>query len=105
VKDIIFQFLCSYWIVSAGVWSIIYGYFCFEIHGIQEDHVKKQGESWKRNQHWFNGLGAFIGVFCLWLLFEKSPAELGAVHLVLGVIAYAGITGYLPYILTLGKFK
>jgi hypothetical protein len=51
-------------------------------------------------QFWFNFAGGFVGWILTWLLWQSSPVDYGWKHLVIFIIAFAGITGNLPYLST-----
>jgi hypothetical protein len=87
-----------FWLV-AGVASTLYSVFAFRIHGVPlPEHV-----SARRHQHWFNFAGSLTGWFALWVLAPwnclAAPCSAGSMtwgHFGLGVVAFLGITGYLP---------
>ena len=59
------------------------------------------------HQSWFNVLGSLIGWIALYFLLdkvlnEKGVSNFGAEHFIALVIAYLGITGYLPQVVLLG---
>ena len=122
-------FYSDWFFLLAAVISILfYGYFAFEIHNID---VKKNNNekhpTWKElgdnkwfiyNQYWLNALGTFVGWIALYILLfhiiriENYPLSvaisiwvnnLGIDDLVLVVLSFLGLTGYIPYYALLGK--
>lgn len=93
-------------LVMAIVFSCVYGRYAFEIHNIDKKAYEKN-KWYINNQYWLNGLGAFVGWVALYILLfhqmedVESLKNLGKTELILSVIAFLGITGYIPYILLL----
>jgi len=106
----------GWFIVCAALSVIFYGYFAYEIHNINLD--RSRARMFDVNQVWFNAFGAFVGWAAFYtLLFpvmhvdvrSLSTAVNGlALHadiktLVLVVLSFLGLTGYIPYYALLGK--
>jgi len=132
VVTVIFSviFCSALFFIPAAIISIIfYGYFAFEIHNIDVEK-KNDGDkhpTWGKrgdnkwfiyNQYWLNALGAFVGWIALYILlfyvirighYPFSVAiliwvkNLGIDDLVLVVLSFLGLTGYIPYYALLGK--
>ena len=92
----------AHWIYLclAVIGSMIYGFGAFRIHG---DDPKVQG--WQRlHQYWFNGAGAAVGWLAGWVVLLRWLSCPGYVcrgeptgwTILLAVLAFVGITGYLP---------
>ena len=124
-------FCSALFFIPAAIISIIfYGYFAFEIHNIdveKKNEDKDKRPTWGKlgdnkwfiyNQYWLNALGAFVGWIALYILlfyvirighYPLSVAiliwvkNLGIDDLVLVVLSFLGLTGYIPYYALLGK--
>jgi len=82
--------------------STFYGFKAFDIFEVS---VKQKPWAWKVHQFWFNFTGSLIGWFLLWLLIQKvwlgmqtfSLSQIGILDIVILLISFIGITGYLPF--------
>lgn len=93
-----------FWII-AFAWSVYYGYYAFDIHGLNKSGTG-YNPHYKWTQHIFNFFGCLIGWMALWFLIHLnswSPEHLGWRHLILSTIAFAGITGNIPRMLVTFK--
>jgi hypothetical protein len=93
-----------YWVVAL-VASGLYGWHAVEIF---KAHIAAREESpsksWWWHQRWLNFLGALVGWLALWLLLRKflgcmlgdCDADVGAWDVVGALVAFVGVTGYLP---------
>lgn len=84
------------------VFAVLYGWRCFSIFDVDLEEKKLD---WKIHQIIFNALGAFIGWFALYFLWNTDISHFNAGHFVALIIAFLGISGYLPYAALLGKVK
>ena len=84
----------------AIVFSAFYWWRCFSIFKV--DTSNKNWE-WKLHQRLFNALGAFIGWFAAYFLWNTDLNHFNAGHFIALIIAFLGISGYLPYAALLGK--
>jgi hypothetical protein len=94
----------AYWIVAL-VASALYGWHAVTIFlEPQEPSESHRSTAWAWHQRWLNFLGALVGWFALWFLvrafgacvFAACTVELGPWHAVAALIAFVGVTGYLP---------
>ena len=93
-----------YWVVAL-VASGLYGWHAVAIF---KAHIAERGEqpprAWWWHQRWLNFLGALVGWLALWLLLRKflgcvfgdCVATVGAWDVVGALVAFVGVTGYLP---------
>ena len=85
------------------LWAAFFGWRAVHIF-IDEQAYEKKKWDWWTYQVLFNALGAFMGWVALWAVWDFG-FPLATVHFVLGLIAFLGITGNLPYAVMLGKLK
>ncbi len=93
-----------YWLIALLA-SVLYG--CFAV-AIFKAHIAEREErppkAWWWHQRWLNFLGALVGWLALWFLLRKflgclfgdCRVDLGAWDVVGALVAFVGITGYLP---------
>jgi len=102
-----------FFFVGATINIFFYTLFAFEIHNIDiEKNKLADNKFYIYNQYWLNGLGAFIGWFALYILLfyiikinQCTPIiviecwinNLGKKDIILIVITFLGLTGYIPY--------
>lgn len=82
--------------------ALIYGSLSVFIF-VKPDIYKKQKWYWWLHQIWFNACGAFIGWFALYYVWETDINNFKIEHFVSLIVAFLGITGYLPYAALIGK--
>lgn len=94
-------FKIVFWALAI-VASVLLGVFCFSIHG----DPSRNNPAHRIQQGWFNSLGSLFGWASLWVLLHQvwgiwrlsaSPVRLTTSDLVLGLTAFIGISGYLPF--------
>lgn len=89
-------------IIVSIIWASLYGVFAFEIHAIDNRGV---GNNFHFiSQVFFNYAGALIGWIALYFLIQlpwNNPQDFGWQHLILAYISFIGMSGRLPYIVTL----
>ena len=95
-------FEVAFW-SAACVVSGFLGWFCFEIHEMDRSCCKGAR---KVQQIWLNFLGGVVGWAALWLLLHQwwglrripaSSVQMTASDFGLALVAFVGISGYLPY--------
>lgn len=122
VIDWIVCSLCGHWtfFIVAVLVSAFYGYKCWTINELDWDEAtqgedterwKKGTWQWKAHQIWLNFLGSALGWWAFWILLldykrqrdcpEHHP--LTYVDFALVVIAFLGMTGYLPHVSRYGS--
>ncbi len=97
-------FAVAYWVVALGA-SGLYAWHAVTIftQSRQPDELPRP-KPWIWHQRWLNFVGALAGWLALWILVKAFGAclysacgvEFGAIHAVGALIAFVGITGYLP---------
>jgi hypothetical protein len=94
-----------YW-AFAFVASVLLGWKAIEIFTDVPKRKKEEQPpaSWWWQQRWFNFLGSLIGWFTAWILVRRYSACIHgatitptASDLLIGFIAFVGVTGYLPF--------
>ena len=94
----------GYWAVAL-VASLLYGWYAVAIFKVpMETREHKPPPAWDWHQRWLNFLGAIVGWLALWLLlrkfggcvFSQCSADIGAWDVVGALVAFVGVTGYLP---------
>ncbi|MGA7514619.1 MAG: hypothetical protein WBW46_17120 [Candidatus Sulfotelmatobacter sp.] len=97
-------FISIFWTV-AFLASIFHGVYCFEVHEIKD---KAKYHTAALIQQWcFNFLGSLVGWIALWFLIRRSGglssflsyslAAAGWSDFALGLVAFVGVSGYLPF--------
>lgn len=93
-----------YWVVALTA-SGLYGWHAVAIF---KAHIAEREapppSAWWWHQRWLNFLGAFVGWLALWFLLRKfvgclfadCAANVGAWDVVGALVAFVGVTGYLP---------
>jgi hypothetical protein len=115
--------------ISAVISIIFYSCFAFEIHNIPpaKNNLNDKKETWPTlghnkwfvyNQYWLNGLGSFVGWLALylllfyvikidnyplWLAMKFWTEHFGIRDLILIVVSFLGLTGYIPHYALIGK--
>jgi hypothetical protein len=96
----------AFWFIAV-VSSLWYRKHAIEAFNVgSEDRTRIAGSPvCQRHERWFNFFGSLAGWWALWIvLYElylrRLPVE--AVHVALILIAFVGISGYLPYMI---KYK
>jgi hypothetical protein len=93
-----------FWSFALAV-SAFLGGLCYEVHRLYRQ------DKWPREiqEMWLNFVGAIAGWIALWLLVRQwwgiwwvasvppVPIHLSVSDYVLGLVAFVGISGYLPY--------
>jgi len=107
----------SFWTVAVIV-SALYGKFCWTINELDWDEKLEERDTtrwdkgtnaWKLHQIWLNFLGSFAGWWACWcflLSYESHrrwQTSFTFVDLLLAVIAFIGMTGYLPHVSRYGS--
>jgi len=96
-------FIATFWLLAFVV-SALLGVFCFQIHRVDRSDMTPVELA---AQVWFNFVGALFGWAALWCLVRRAwavwyvPAS-GSEKVTgwdfgLAVVAFIGISGYLPY--------
>ena len=99
-------FEIAFWSVAVVV-SLFLGFFCFAIHGLDRKSYKLPA---KIQQVWLNFVGALVGWMALWFLvrqwwgawslpslYPEVPVHWTWADFGLALVAFVGISGYLPY--------
>jgi hypothetical protein len=103
-------FIVLYFFVAL-VASGLYGWYAVKIF-LPEIDPRKRGSAadisiqkrkpfcWHMHQMWLNFAGSLVGWLCLWFvgkqLVEKAPTDFGWGYALLALVAFVGVTGYLP---------
>jgi len=97
-------FSLSYWLIAL-VASALYGWHAVTIF-IQppQPGETRRPTAWVWHQRWLNFVGALVGWVALWFLFRgfgscflaSCAGEFSGVYAVVALVAFIGITGYLP---------
>lgn len=97
---------CVYWPVALAA-SCFYGWKAVELFTQVPSQEQKPPPAWWWHQRWLNFAGAFVGWIALWVvgrkllpyLLEEGKGESNftAWDVLIGFIAFVGITGYLPF--------
>jgi hypothetical protein len=91
-----------FWLVAL-IASVLYGWNAWYIF-VSPSEPPSRAQKW--HQRWLNFLGALVGWTALWLLAKKFfvPCvvaqcinDVGALDVVGALVAFVGVTGYLPY--------
>ncbi len=93
-----------YWLVALLI-SLFYGFKAIKIFEPSVDEKDKSRRAWRWHQRWLNFLGSLVGWIALWFLVRKfSPslfqdihAEISLWDVIGALIAFIGVTGYLPF--------
>lgn len=89
----------GFWLV-AGIASTLYSAFAYRIH---TGGPQPTDSAVRCHQYWFNFAGSLTGWFALWVLAPWNclaatcnVESMGWGQFALGVVAFLGVTGYLP---------
>lgn len=85
-------------LVLASAFSVARGVWAHE--ALSLEHIKPATRIARAHQAILNGLGAAVGCAALWLMWCSWPAnhEIRWTHAGLGLLAFIGLTGYLPWV-------
>jgi hypothetical protein len=93
-----------YWLVAV-IASALYGWNAVAIFLPSPSASEPaRARAWWWHQRWLNFLGAFVGWVALWFLLREfgtcvvaeCVADIGAWDVVGALVAFVGVTGYLP---------
>jgi hypothetical protein len=88
------------YLALAATASLIYAFKAFGIHGVKAPPE----DAPRRHQYWFNGVGAAVGWLSGWVVLRRwlscdgfvCVGEPNGWTILLAVVAFVGVTGYLP---------
>lgn len=103
----------TFWSVAVVV-SALYGRFCWPIHELDRGPFgaarwRDGSPAWKAHQIWLNFAGSVLGWWAFWCFLssyenhQRWQTSFTVVDLVLVVIAFLGMTGYLPKVSRYGS--
>lgn len=107
---------CGPWVFTAiaSVFSILYGICCWTVNELDQKEKSRSrwqrgSRPWKAHQIWLNSLGSGLGWWAFWCLlldyeaYRDCKKPLTYIDFVLVVIAFLGMTGYLPHVSRYGS--
>ena len=107
---------CGSWIFAAvaTVFSIFYGTNCWTVNELdQTEKLRSRWKAgslpWKAHQVWLNALGCALGWWAFWCLlldyqaYRDCKKPLTYIDFVFVLIAFLGMTGYLPHVSRYGS--
>jgi hypothetical protein len=100
------EFVILVFLLFGATGSLLLSYFAFEIHTSDDTLWDLQYWPYSKiiQQYWFNFVGGAFGWFALYATYTSRAiylpgGEVGLADFLILYIAFAGITGYLPFLL------